>query len=392
MTKQQAPAVVRLEALVDGVAPRDPDGWDGRPVLRSGRQCSRSRAKQLRATVAQLRRAVEAGGLPDGADTDVAVLLGPEATDVFLERAVLGEFRTPDRKASGGLSQSSYAALRDCLKILGELAGVEDVMWLPAVWRERLDLPKPVPRRQQQVLFRKLADLAFSAPLDARLARSLSVLGVILDSGMQTGGLVSRRVDDLDLEGGTVRGVWRRQNAAHLGEVEKTVPLRPGTVAALRRWLVHRDELVAGLEGSDHGMLWVTVHEHPRLVDGVWQPYPAGMPLRADGLRRAHGDAMDVLNDAIAASWEGRGRWRRVSRCPERLRRGVDVSGLVPELSERLVPVRRPRLPAPPRSFDELRHGLESTYVHHKCRCPDCSEAMRRARRARLDRYAQPSR
>jgi transposase/integrase len=321
--QQQVPPSVReLWAVVDRLAPRDEVAWEGRPALRRGRLVSRSRALQLRTTMAHLERAVGRPEMPEGAAGSVRVLLGPEGADAFLELAAAGELRAPGTGRSGELSWSSVAALRDCLAILGEEAGVE--MLLPRVWRPQAK--PPVTPGQAAALYRRMADMAASAPLDALLARTLAVVGVALDSGMPSGDMVARRLADVDLEAGTVRGAWHRQNATHLPVPEETVRLREGTVVALGQWLRFRQQLVDGLEGSDPGALWVTTHPVTRdFADGRSELYPKGMPLGQWGFGAAYRSGVARLNAVMAGRWDGDGPWAPLPLRFEQLVRAVEA-------------------------------------------------------------------
>lgn len=380
MTKQQRPlAIRRLENAVERVAPREPNRWDARPALQRGRLVSQSRAHQLRATVRQLALAVGHEGMPEGCGRSVQRLLGQEAVDAFLELASEGEFRDPDRTALLGkpLSWSSLATLRDCLVILGEEVGVSVVV--PRVWRQPAgQVPS---ERQAAAVYRRTADMAAEASLDALLARTVALVGVILDTGMQTSGVLSRRLPDVDLEAGEIRAVYRMQNSAHRPAVEAVLPLREGTVVAVKRWLGFRQVLVDELEGSDHGALWVTVQTVSRLVAGVRSKYAAGMPLGVAGFRHSHAQAMEQLNAVLAGRWDQsvRGPWVPLPLTPEGLRRAVDVEALVPEVAAWRgrfdEPVERPPRwaegphPGVP-SF--AVHGRDSTYSNYRCRCEAC--------------------
>ncbi|MFD8516618.1 hypothetical protein ACFV27_37440, partial [Streptomyces antimycoticus] len=325
MTSTVPPALRELWAVVDRVAPRDPAAWEARPPLRRGRRVSRSRALQLRATLAQLERAVARPEMPEGSAGSVRVLLGPEGTDCFLELAAAGELRDPRAGRSGELSWSSVAALRDCLAILGEETGIE--MLLPKVWRPRASAP--VTPAQAAALYRRMADMAAGAPLDAVLARTLAVVGVALDSGMPSGDMVARRLDDVDLAVGTVRAEWHRQNASHMPVPEETVRLREGTVVALERWMRFRQRLVDTLEGSDPGALWVTTQPVTRdFADGRSELYPVGMPLGQWGFGAAYRSGVERLNDAMAGRWDGEGPWAPLPLRFEQLVRAVEAERL----------------------------------------------------------------
>lgn len=329
--KKAPPSISALWAVVDRVAPRDEGAWGERPALRRGRRVSVSRAGQLRSTVRQLERAVEHGGVPRGSRGRVEVLLSPRGVDAVLELARDGALRDPRQKPLVGrpLPDASLGVLRDCLGILAEEAGVETV--LPRVWRALpRDLSPAVSRGQAAAMYRRLADLAASAPLDARLARTLACVAVVLDSGMRRGDMLARTVADVDVDGGLLRVSHHAQNGT-VPTVESVVELRAGTVVALRRWLEHRSRLVGALEGGDPGALWVTVEPIGRRVpEGRDALYPAGMPLGPRGYSLGFADGVERLNLMLAGRWEGPGPWEPLPRRPEQLRRAVWEEALRP--------------------------------------------------------------
>lgn len=321
VVEQDAPGVRRLERLVERVAPRDPVRWEARPPLKRGRLVSRSRADQLRATVRQLGLAVGHDEMPERCGRSAKALLAPRSIDAFLELASEGEFRDRRNPAAIGspLSWSTLATLRDCLVILGEQAGIEVVV--PRIYRERLDLAPVAGAEQLELLYGRLVG---SVPADATMARSLACAGLVLDSRMRSGDLVTRRVEHVHLDEGDawVDAVWHHQGSGRVREDQ--VPLRPGTVTALRRWLGFREGLVAGLQGSDHGMLWVTAKARMHLVHGAYETYEAGMPLGPWGMRRGFSTGMDRLNEVLASQWEGPGPWVPLPPRVEQWRRGAE--------------------------------------------------------------------
>ncbi|MEU8682963.1 hypothetical protein [Streptomyces sp. NPDC048611] len=328
MAEQKARAVVRLENLVQRVAPRDANRWEARPPLKRGRLVSASRALQLRATVKQLGVAVGHEEMPEGCGRSVQRLLAPEAIDVFLELAAEGAFRDPDKPALAGrpLSWSSLATLRDCLVILGEEVGI--VVVVPRIYRQRLDLA-PVPSSVQlDALYERVVAMARSAPVDAVMARALAVTGLVLDTRMRSGDVWSRRLEHLSVDDGGdawVDAVWHAQNAAHLPVREERVPLRPGTAVAVRRWLQFRQVLVDQLEGSDHGALWVSTRSAQVPVSGGgWVTHLAGMPLSVRWLTTGFVRGMESLNAVLRPRWEGPGEWEPLPTRIEALRRGVE--------------------------------------------------------------------
>lgn len=328
MSEHRPRGIVRLENLVERVAPRDAGLWERRPALRRGRLVSKSRALQLRATLKQLDLAVGHEGMPEGCGRSVQRLLSPEAIDVFLELASEGAFRDPDKAALAGrpLSWSSLATLRDCLVILGEEAGVEVVV--PQVWRHNQDLA-PVPSSVQlDALYERMVAMARSAPVDAMMARALALTGLVLDTRMRSGDLWSRRLEHLGLEDehdAWIDAVWHVQNASHLPVRQEQVPLRAGTVVAVRRWLRFRRALVDQLEGSDHGALWVATQSGPvPAPGGGWVTHQAGMPISVRRLTTGFSRGMESLNEALRARWEGPEPWEALPTRIEALRRGVE--------------------------------------------------------------------
>lgn len=314
---------------MERVAPRDPDRWEARPPLKRGRLVSVSRALQLRATVKQLGLAVGHEGMPEGCGGSVEALLSPEAVDSFLELASEGAFRDPRRPARLGvqLSWSSLATLRDCLKILGEEADLGELV-LPQVWRHNLDLAPPPSGAQLDALYQRVVTMARSAPVDAMMARALAVTGMVLDTRMRSGDVWSRRLEHLGLDDeldAWVDAVWHTQNGAHLPVRAGRVPLRPGTVVAVRRWLQFRRVLVDRLEGSDHGALWVATQSGPAPVPGGgWVTHEAGMPISSRRLRTGFVRGMESLNEVLRAQWRGPGAWEALPTRMETLRRGVE--------------------------------------------------------------------
>lgn len=339
VTAQRSPyaAIRALTAAVDRVAPRERDKWERRPALVRGGQVSVSRARQLRATVAQLERCLASPDdvLPGRARSFVVSLLNSRNVDTFLETASAGRWR--DQPERGELSWSSLATLRDCLKILGEEAGVGEVV-LPRIYRERLDLNPVVPPAQQQVLYRQLADMAARDPdgLDAAgywervqamaRVRLLAMVGVVLDSGARAVELRGMRADrDLDAGRGAVTVRRRPQNAVHLPEVVERFVLREGARAALERWLTVRAELLTVVEGGKSA-LWVAVSP------GAGDPVP-GLPLQTWGIERTYAKGVAALNVEMAGRWDAaaHGPWVPLPRRLEQLRRGVHAQPVAGE-------------------------------------------------------------
>lgn len=313
--QNEPPSIRHLRALVDVAEAED--------------RHSPARCRQLRMTLAQLERCLAADVLPEEAREDVRELLSPEGIDAFLDTAAAGRWRAPRKgQRRRRLSWSSLATLRDCLKILGEEAGLPPLV-LPRVWRERQHLKPVVKPAQQEVLYRQLADLAARKPagladvslrelVQARMrVRLLAMVGVVLDTGARSVELRRMRVDDLGDGLETLRVFRAPQNASHLPDVMEVYRLREATRAALRWWLGVREELVAPLEGAKTA-LWVAVWP------GAGDPVP-GLPLRHDGVEQAYSNGVAALNVEMAGGWDVAefGPWVPLPRRMEQLRRGV---------------------------------------------------------------------
>lgn len=333
MTEIRCGSVRELAAIVERVAPRDPVAWEGRPLVR-GRQVSKSRADQLRATLGHLDRALAVGGFPRGAGARVSVLLSTRGVDRVLELGgdEAGLLRDPRHGATGAFSWAQLAVLRDCLGLLAELAGVAEGLVLPRVFRERQHLREVPSRAQTTVLYRRMADQAANVPLGDLAVRALAVVGIVLDAGVRSGELAAMRVDEVGPGEESVVVVRRAQNATHLPTPgPEVVRLRAGSRVALRRWLRLRAQVVGALEGSAPAELWVSLR--PAAVpqpDGSRVMRPPGMPLSAQSLARGHCGGMETVNSVMAGRWiadreapEGGGPWVPLPTTLEQLRRAV---------------------------------------------------------------------
>lgn len=300
MTASRYPTIRRLHRLVDALAP----------------EVSDSRARQLRMTVRQLERALAHDRMPHGSKSKLDALLSPRGVDAFLEAATTGELRTGP--GAGELSWSSLATLRDCLRILGEAAGMDLV--LPQIYRESRDLAATATPGQQAALWRRLADMAARGPLEYGHAsipvrdrtRLLAMVGVVLDTGARSTELSAMGLGDLADEMTELRVHRRPQNAAHLPAVEDVCVLREGTRVALRRWMATRAELLREGGRPAERALWVS------LVPAGNQPTP-GWRLGPRGVRDAYTRGVRLLNGVMA----GEPGWEPLPRHLEQLRRAV---------------------------------------------------------------------
>jgi integrase len=117
---------------------------------------------------------------------------------------------------------------------------------------------------------RLLHDLTVRRPLHANAATSLrtaAVAALVADTGRGVPELARLKVSALHLDG-----------KACIQLADASCPLGDATVQILTRWLAARAEIIAGLEGSDPGHLWIpTKPGRPR----------GGRPPVKPGLTRA---------------------------------------------------------------------------------------------------------
>lgn len=346
MTAQEyrPPSVRQLDAVVDSLAG----------------SVSAGRLRQLRMTVGMFARAVGREELAGRGSRKAARLFDPDVLGVFWDLAVAGELRHWDKDVGKELSLASQRIVRDCLAILARQVVPGRVVALPSL--PQVELKEAVGGQQVTALYRELVELASGGPLEFGGAvmsqrdrtRLLAIMSVVLDTGARSGELAAMTLDDLG-PGEAWVGVRRRQQkgprsraeeiADRLGlsvvtvqevladkprgisqftqsrvweiaealdpvpEVER-YELREGSRVAVRRWLKVREQVVAPLEGAKTA-LWV------RLWPNRYGP--AGLPLRAQGLRQSYARGMTALNMLMAGQYG----WSPMPRTLEQLRRAV---------------------------------------------------------------------
>ncbi|MEU9998044.1 hypothetical protein [Streptomyces sp. NPDC050848] len=371
-TRPYAAASVRqLAAVVDEVVPRDRAAWDGRrPVPGVGGlpvRVSAERGRQLWMVVGMFDRAVEREEMPDRSRRTAAQLFTRPALRTFWSLAEDGELRFLAKDVGKPLPVATLRIVRDCLGILAGLVVPDKAVWLPVV--EQPELKETVAARDRAALYRGLADLASSGPLErggigmsgAERARLLAMVGLVLDSGCRSGELAALRLADV-AGGERAVGIRRRPQKAPPGRVEEIAalaevhpsaveairaghlhqrsevvrqrvlaaiaeleplpevewyPLRDGTGVALRRWLQIREQVVDALplEGG-RSAVWVTLRAS--------KAGPPGVTLRPQGVRQAYGKGVTALNFVMA----GRYGWSPLPVTMEQLRRAVEAEPL----------------------------------------------------------------
>lgn len=376
MTRSYSATSVRqLAAVVEEVAPRDRERWEGRRPAPAAAGAwlpvSRERARQLWMVVGMLDRAVVREEMPVRSRRSAPQLFTRPALAAFWDLAVAGELRARAEDVGRPLPLASQRIVRDVLQILADLVVPERAVPLPVV--DQPELRATVPARDRAALYRGLADLAASGPLaqdgtglsQAERDRLLAMVGIVLDAGTRSGELAALRLEDLapGLEAVAVRRRQQRAPADRtqeiaalarvhparvvdvlssspgrraseatrqrvLAAVEELEPLpdiewyalREGTQVAVRRWLEARERVVEALplEGG-RSALWVTLR--------AGKTGPPGVTLLPEGLRRAYTKGVTALNMVMA----GRYGWAPLPTRMEQLRRAVEAEPVAVE-------------------------------------------------------------
>ncbi|MEY9934869.1 integrase [Catenulispora sp. GP43] len=275
------------------------EAWTERVITE--REVSKSRARQLRWVAGELALVRNHEEFPFREASGAADLLEPGPITAYLDLAARGELR---RRAKAGDARATSASMRiraDCLKILGEHAGilvaVADRPGLPEL-RETVDGPS---RSQLRDYLAKRAEHV-GAP--AARVRLFALIGVELDTGARVGELAALTLEDLADDLSTLRIIRRPQARTVSEAVHDTVKLSDGTRAALKAWLEVRETLVQPLHGTAKA-LWVSVmpnHAGRLNVEGEAIRRPPGMPLMPRGMQRAYTRAVVEANMALAGS------------------------------------------------------------------------------------------
>jgi integrase len=285
------------------------------------REVSAARARQLRWVAGELALALDHAEFPTGGIADIGGLLAAGPVTVYLDLAARGERR---RRATVGDPRATDASMRiraDCVRLLGEAAGVlVDVAERPGM--PELRDPVDAPSRGHLIDF--LERRADHATAPATRVRLFAIVGVVLDTGARVGELCALRTDDLGARLTTLRLTRRPQARSIAAPTVERVRLAPGTRRALRHWLEARDELVAQVQGAATA-LWVSVApNHSGTLDdeGGARRRPPGMPLRPRGLQRAYTRGVVEANAHLA----GAPGWSPLPYRLEQLRRAVSAA------------------------------------------------------------------
>ncbi|MFJ3283369.1 helix-turn-helix domain-containing protein [Streptomyces halstedii] len=355
MTPKQysASSVRQLAAVVDGMAG----------------EVSEGRVRQLRMVVGMFDRAVGRDEMPACASRSAAQLFTWAALRPFWVLAVAGELRHWEKDIGKPLPVWSQRVVRSCLEALAAQV-------LPPGKRVRLpelevpELKATVPGRDLDSLYRGMVDLAGRGPLvrDGTAlsvedrARLLAMVAILLDAGPRSGEMAAQTVADLapGEAAVAVRRRSQREDQYRAREIAAMTGLHPRTVSMVLSGLGHdRSEVTearvleaANALGSAPEVEWFELREGSRvavrrwlevrqgLVDQVpltgqktalWvslvpsKAGPAGLPLRAQGLRQAYARGIVALNWVMAGEYG----WEPLPTTMEQVRRSVDVVPLL---------------------------------------------------------------
>jgi hypothetical protein len=181
----------------------------------------------------------------DAADLTAGELMEPARAAAWLEDAAAGKTRTriPARGRDAAALPNSMRVRADSFNAFAEFLGVPD----------RLDSEPPAPgyRLTPEDTKRLLHDLTLRRPVFSNAGtalRTAAVAALVADTDRTVPELADLNVKALHLTG-----------EARVDLADGPCPLSDATVQILSRWLVTRAALIAELQGSDPGHLWIPV-------------------------------------------------------------------------------------------------------------------------------------
>jgi hypothetical protein len=231
-------------------------------------------------------------------DVTAGALMAPERASAWLADAAAGKTRT--RGTSRGREAAAYP---NSMRVRADTwNGFAEFLGLPG--RLASDKPADGFRLPPQEAEQLIHDLAVRRPVSANAVtalRTAAVAVLVADTGRGVPELAGLMVDALHLSGESPT-VEVGDESFHLGTE---------TVHTLSRWLSARAALIAELEGSDPGHLWIPVKPgrprggeppvKPGLVPAavrtlhhahrVYVSHMLGTPLRPGTLRALHDDS-----------------------------------------------------------------------------------------------------
>ncbi|MBO0805184.1 MAG: hypothetical protein J2P25_19170 [Nocardiopsaceae bacterium] len=216
---------------------------------------------------------VSTGGKGASALT-AAELMRPERAERWLADAAAGRTRTRNtmRGPGAAAAPNSMRARAVTWNAFAEYLGLPD----------RLDPEPPSDgyRLSPSDTERLVHDLSVRRPIHANAMtalRTAAMAALVADTGLGVPDLAGLTTGALHLSGAR----------PHVDLGDRACPLEAATVHILSRWLSARAVIVAGLEGSDPGYLWIPV-KPGRARDGALPPKPGLMPAAVRTLHHAH--------------------------------------------------------------------------------------------------------
>lgn len=229
--------------------------------------------------VEYLRHAEEAAGT---VGITVGELMDPARTDAWLSDAAEGKTRTrtPTRGRDAAAYPNSMRVRIDSYNAFAEYLGLTD----------RLDTRPPAPgyRLTPADTERLLHDLTVRRPVYANAVtalRTAAVAALVADTERTVPELADLKVRALHLDG----------DAPQIDLADGPCPLSAATVHILNRWLVARAAIIAELEGSDPGHLWIPVK--PGRPRGGLNPVKPGLTPAA--VRTLHASHRSLVSQVL---------------------------------------------------------------------------------------------
>ncbi len=207
------------------------------------------------------------------AEVTVGELTDPARADAWLADAAAGKTRT--RNTLRGPEAAAYRnSMRVRIDSYNALAG-----FLGVPGRRDSQPPADGDSLTAAEAERLLHNLAARRPIHANAVTSLrtaAVAALVADTGRGVPELAGLKLSALHLDG-----------EAHVDLGDGPCPLGPGTVQVLTRWLTARAAIIAELEGSDPGHLWIPTK--PGRARGGREPVKPGLtPAAVRTLHHAH--------------------------------------------------------------------------------------------------------
>ena len=218
-----------------------------------------------------LRHAQRAAGTTRLAAAD---MMRPERAAAWLADAAAGRTRTRNT-ARGPEAEASPNSMRTRAVTWNAFA---EYLGLP----DRLDPDPPADgyRLSPADTERLVHDLSVRRPVHANAMtalRTAALAALVADTGLGVPELAGLKTSALHLSG----------SEPHVDLGGDPSPLDEATVHILSRWLSARAVIVAGLEGTDPGYLWIPT-KPGRSRDGSLPPKPGLMPAAVRTLHHAH--------------------------------------------------------------------------------------------------------